>query len=109
LIGPHSIAHDFGIGSRYEFIEMILRITPAISSGGGGGFHSPDWVNIAAVYAMVDKADQPVDDMHETMTNFLEGSLELLETVYNGIADEMPAFLAELEQEDCIDNQETAA
>jgi hypothetical protein len=27
----------------------------------------------------------------------------------HGIADEMPAFLAELEQEDRIDNQETAA
>jgi hypothetical protein len=32
-----------------------------------------------------------------------------LETVYNGIADEMPAFLAELEQEDRINNQESAA
>jgi hypothetical protein len=32
-----------------------------------------------------------------------------LESIYNGIADEMPAFLAELEQGDRIDNQETAA
>jgi hypothetical protein len=49
-------------------------------------------VNIAALYAMVDKADQPVDDTRETLTNLLEGLLALWETVYTALPTRCQPF-----------------